>query len=91
MPATSCAPTQAPARTVDPNNAKIFLVPSNAVQVPDLTDSTVNQAEKKLDKLGLKLSVSALFGGDDSSIWNQSPGAGGRIEPGGTVSASAFP
>jgi len=80
-----------PGAEVDPNNAKIFLVPSNAVQVPDLTDSTVAQAEKKLDKLGLKLSVTALFGGGDASIWDQSPGAGGRIEPGGTVSASAFP
>jgi serine/threonine-protein kinase len=80
-----------PGATVDPNDAKIFLVPSNAVQVPDLTDSTVTQAEKKLDKLGLKLSVTALFGGGDASIWTQSPGAGGRVEPGGTVSASAFP
>jgi serine/threonine-protein kinase len=80
-----------PGAKVDPNDAKIFLVPSNAVQVPDLTDSTVAQAEKKLDKLGLKLSVTSLFGGGDASIWNQSPGAGGRIEPGGTVSASAFP
>ena len=62
---------------VDPNNAKIFLVPSNAVTVPDLTDDSVRQAEQKLDKLGLKLSVSSFFGGDDSTIWNQSPGAGG--------------
>src|SRR5664279_2787860 len=41
--------------------------------------------------LGLKLSVTAVFGGDDASVWNQSPGAGGRIEPGGTVSVTAFP
>jgi serine/threonine-protein kinase len=80
-----------PGAKVDPNDAKIFLVPSNAVQVPDLTDSTVAQAQKKLDKLGLRLSVTALFGGGDASIWTQSPGAGGRVEPGGTVSASAFP
>ena len=80
-----------PGATVDPNDAKIFLVPSNAVQVPDLTDSTVSQAQKKLDKLGLKLSVTIFFGGNDANIWTQSPGAGGRIEPGGTVSASAFP
>ena len=80
-----------PGTAIDPNDAKIFLVPSNAVKVPDLTDDSVKQAEQKLDKLGLKLSVSSLFGGDDSTIWNQSPGAGGRVEPGGTVSVTAFP
>ena len=80
-----------PGTAVDPNNAKIFLVPSNAVKVPDLTDDSVKQAEQKLDKLGLKISVSTLFGGDGSTIWNQSPGGGGRVEPGGTVSVTAFP
>ena len=80
-----------PGAAVDPNNAKIFLVPSNAIEVPDLTDDTVRQAEQKLDKLGLKISVSTLFGGADSTIWNQSPGGGGRVEPGGTVSVTAFP
>lgn len=80
-----------PGTAVDPNNAKIFLVPSNAITVPDLTDDTVKQAQQKLDKLGLVLSVSSFLGGDGSSIWNQSPGAGGRVEPGGTVSAAAFP
>ena len=76
---------------MDPNNAKIFLVPSNAVQVPDLTDRTIKQATKELDKLGLKLSVSALFGTDDATVWDQSPGPGGRVPPSGTVSVSAFP
>ncbi len=80
-----------PGTAVDPNNAKIFLVPSNAIAVPDLTDDSVKQARQKLDKLGLQLSVSSFFGGDDSTIWNQSPGAGGRVEPGGTVSVTAFP
>ena len=80
-----------PGATVDPNNAKIFLVPSNAVTVPDLTDDTVKQAQQKLDKLGLTLSVTAFFGGDDATIWDQSPNAGGRVEPGGTVGATAFP
>jgi serine/threonine-protein kinase len=81
-----------PGAMVDPNNAKIFIVPSNAVQVPDLVDDRVDQARKKLEKLGLQLSVSAFFSGsDDSTIWDQSPRAGGRVAPGGTVSASAFP
>ena len=60
--------------------------------MPDVVDDTIEQARKKLDKLGLQLSVSAFFGGsDDSTVWDQSPRAGGRVEPGGTVSASAFP
>jgi beta-lactam-binding protein with PASTA domain len=60
--------------------------------VPDLVDDRVDQARKKLEKLGLQLSVSAFFSGsDDSTIWDQSPRAGGRVAPGGTVSASAFP
>ncbi len=80
-----------PGTAVDPNNATIFLVPSNAIKVPDLTDDTVEQAQRKLDELGLTLSVSSFFGGQGSAIWNQSPGAGGRVEPGGTVSAVAFP
>jgi len=80
-----------PGARLDPGNAKIFLVPSNAVQVPDLTDRTIKQAAKELDKLGLKLSVSALFGADDATVWDQSPGPGGRVPPSGTVSVSAFP
>jgi len=76
---------------VDPDNPKIFLVPSNAVQVPDLTDRTIEQASKDLDKLGLKLSVSALFGANDATVWDQSPGPGGRVPPSGTVSVTAFP
>jgi len=80
-----------PGARVDPADAGIFLVPSNSVPVPDLTDGTVRQAAQELATLGLQLSVTAVFGGDDASVWNQSPGAGGRIEPGGTVSVTAFP
>jgi beta-lactam-binding protein with PASTA domain len=80
-----------PGTKVDPDNAKIFLVPSNAVQVPDLTGRTIAQATKDLDKLGLELSVSAFFGTDGAAVWDQTPGAGGRLAPGGTVSVTAFP
>ncbi len=80
-----------PGTLVDPNDAKIFLVPSNAVTVPDVTDGTVQQASDKLAALGLAVSVGALFGAPDAAVWDQTPGAGGRVEPGGTVSISAFP
>ena len=80
-----------PGAKVDPNDAKIFLVPSNAVAVPDVTGRSVRQAQQKLEQLGLQVSVSALFGGDDSTVFDQYPGAGGRVAPGGTVSVTAFP
>jgi serine/threonine-protein kinase len=80
-----------PGALVDPNDAKVFLVPSNAVKVPDVTGVSVQQATDKLAALGLSASVSALFGAQDATVWNQSPGPGGRVEPGGTVEISAFP
>ncbi len=80
-----------PGARVDPADARIFLVPSNSVPVPDLTNGTVREAAAALETLGLKLSVTAVFGGGDATVWQQSPGAGGRVEPGGTVSVTAFP
>ncbi len=80
-----------PGTAVDPQNPKVFLVPSNAVTVPDLTAGSVAKAQRTLDRLGLKMSVSSLFGGDGSSVYDQNPGAGARVEPGGTVTISAFP
>ncbi len=70
---------------VDRTGAKVFLVPSNAVRVPDLTDMRVKDAEKRLDDLGLRIAVTSLFGGDNGVVWNQSPGAGQRVAPGGAV------
>jgi serine/threonine-protein kinase len=79
-----------PAALVDPDNPKIFLVPSNAVTVPDLTGGTVKQAQQKLDKLGLTMSLTSFFGGEDASVWDQTPGAGGRVAPGGTVNVTVI-
>ena len=74
-----------PGTRVDRTGAKVFLVPSDAVQVPDLSDLKVKDAQKKLDDLGLRLDVTSLFGGDNGTVWNQSPGPGERVAPGGTV------
>jgi serine/threonine-protein kinase len=70
---------------VDRTGAKVFLVPSNAVRVPDLTDLRVKDAEKELDDLGLKIDVTSIFGNGNGQVWSQSPSAGSRIQPGGTV------
>jgi serine/threonine-protein kinase len=75
-----------PGTRVDRTGAKVFLVPSNAVRVPDLTGLSVREARTKLDDLGLKIDVTSFFGGgDDGDVWNQSPGAGSRVKPGDTV------
>ena len=81
-----------PGTRVDPNDPAIFLVPSNAVTRPrpDRRHGRAGAAAA-CGKLGLSLSVSALFGAADATVWDQSPGAGGRVAPGGTVGVSAFP
>ncbi len=75
----------APGTRVDRTGAKVFLVPSNAVPVPDVTGLRVRDAQRKLDDLGLRIDVTSFFGGDDGTVWRQSPAAGGRVAPGGTV------
>lgn len=75
-----------PGTRVDRTGASVFLVPSNAVTVPDLTDQKVKDAERTLADLGLKIDVTSFFGGDNGTVWNQSPAAGGRVRPGDTVS-----
>jgi serine/threonine-protein kinase len=75
-----------PGTRVDRTGAKVFLVPSNAVTVPDLSDLKVKDAQKKLADLGLRIDVTSFFGGDNGTVWDQSPAAGVRIQPGGTVS-----
>lgn len=75
-----------PGTRVDRSGAKVFLVPSNAVTVPDLSDLRVRDAERELQNLGLRIDVTSLLGRDNGTVWDQSPGAGVRVQPGGTVS-----
>ena len=48
-------------------------------------------ARSTLAALGLGVSVNALFGVDSSSVTGQSPDAGTLVEPGSTVTVSAWP
>jgi beta-lactam-binding protein with PASTA domain/serine/threonine protein kinase len=75
-----------PGTRVERTGAKVFLVPSDAVTVPDLTDQRVKDAERELNDLGLKIDVTSFFGSDNGTVWDQSPTAGVRVQPGGTVS-----
>ncbi|WP_395726840.1 Stk1 family PASTA domain-containing Ser/Thr kinase [Nakamurella sp.] len=74
-----------PGSRVDRTGAKVFLVPSNAVTVPDLGELRVKDAERKLTDLGLRIDVTSFLGGDNGNVWDQSPSAGVRLQPGGTV------
>ena len=64
----------------------VFVVPSYAVTVPYLTDQGVKDAVRELNDLGLKIDVTSFFGSDNGTVWDQSPTAGVRVQPGGTVS-----
>jgi serine/threonine-protein kinase len=76
----------APGTRVDRTGAKVFLVPSNAVTVPELGDLRVKDAEQRPADLGLRIDVTSFLGSDNGTVWDQSPAAGVRIQPGGTVS-----
>lgn len=74
---------------VDPQTAAIFLVPSNSVQVPDLDGRSVADARRIVQQLGLQFEDTTFFGGEGATVFSQSPNAGGRVPPGGTVSVTA--
>lgn len=83
--------TDLPAGTrVDPANAAIFLVPSDSVTVPDLDGRSVADARRIVAQLGLTLTDTTFFGGDGATVFSQSPNAGGRVAPGGTVTVTAL-
>lgn len=70
---------------IDPDQRAVTLYPSDAVVVPDLRTGDLRQAKDALAGAGLNVRVSGLFQFGSSDVVAQSPGAGERIEPGGTV------
>ncbi len=70
---------------IDPNSRTVTLIASSAVTVPDLTAGNLGQAEQTLDGIGLHHQVAGLWQLGSSDVIGQSPRAGDRIEPGGTV------
>ncbi|MGX7728719.1 Stk1 family PASTA domain-containing Ser/Thr kinase [Rhodococcus sp. 2H158] len=69
----------------------VTLLVSNAVKVPSLLGRTVAAARDELGRLGLNVEVRQFAGSDRSVVIGQSPGAGDRVEPGGTVTLTALP
>lgn len=75
-------------------NAQVTVVlsrgpPPKQVQVPLLIGRTVNQAERELERLGLKSEVQSIFGDRNGRVAAQDPGPGGMVEPGSTVTLTA--
>ncbi|MFM1722261.1 Stk1 family PASTA domain-containing Ser/Thr kinase [Rhodococcus sp. PAM 2766] len=68
----------------------VVLKVSNAVKVPALLGRSVASAKSELDKLGLQYEVRQIVNSDRSLIISQSPGAGDRVVPGGTVTITSL-
>ncbi|WP_157664962.1 PASTA domain-containing protein, partial [Prescottella equi] len=68
----------------------VVLKVSNAVKVPALLGRSVSSAKSELDKLGLQYEVRQIVSSDRSLIISQSPGAGDRVAPGGTVTITSL-
>jgi len=76
-------------------NAQVTVVlsrgpPPKQVQVPLLIGRTVNQAERELERLGLKSEVQSIFGDRNGRVAAQDPGPGEMVEPGSTVTLTAL-
>ncbi|MEZ5154152.1 Stk1 family PASTA domain-containing Ser/Thr kinase [Rhodococcus zopfii] len=71
--------------------SSVTLLVSNAVKVPSLLGRSVPAARKELERLGLAVEVRQVADTDRSVVIGQSPGAGDRVEPGGTVTLTALP
>lgn len=76
---------------VDPQHNRITVRISSQVPVPSVMGKSVGEARQLLEKLGLRVQVSQLLGGDSSAVISQNPGAGGRVPPGSVVQLTAFP
>lgn len=68
----------------------VVLKVSNAVKVPALLGRSVASAKSELDKLGLQYEVRQIVSSDRSLVISQSPGAGDRVAPGGTVTLTSL-
>ncbi|WP_420753256.1 PASTA domain-containing protein, partial [Rhodococcus sp. O3] len=71
--------------------SSVTLLVSNAVKVPSLLGRSVTAARNELERLGLGVEVRQVADTDRSVVIGQSPGAGDRVEPGGTVTLTALP
>ncbi|GGG05317.1 serine/threonine protein kinase [Rhodococcoides trifolii] len=83
--------TDPPAGQTVTAGSEITLSVSNAVPVPSVVANSVGTARNTLQALGLKVVVRQVAQTDRSFVLSQTPGAGERIEPGGTVTLVSLP
>ncbi|MCW4355403.1 Stk1 family PASTA domain-containing Ser/Thr kinase [Hoyosella sp. YIM 151337] len=72
-------------------NGSVSLVVSNAVRVPSVLGRSVSSARDELSGLGFGVEVRQLVNSGSSIVVGQSPSAGSRQRPGGTVTLTALP
>jgi serine/threonine-protein kinase len=95
VPSGAVVRTDPPANTELRVNAPVTVVlsrgpPPQQIQVPMLIGRTVSQAERDLERLGLKADVQSLFGGSNGRVAAQNPGPGEMVDPGSTVTLTAI-
>ncbi|MGU3434085.1 Stk1 family PASTA domain-containing Ser/Thr kinase [Actinomycetes bacterium M1A6_2h] len=83
--------TDPPAGQTVTAGSAITLSVSNAVPVPSVVANSVGTARSTLQALGLKVVVRQVAQTDRSFVLSQTPAAGERIEPGGTVTLVSLP
>lgn len=70
--------------------ARVGVVVSNAVSVPNFNGHSVDEAQQMAADAGLELEVRSLFERPGALVLGQRPMPGQRVEPGSTVSVNAF-
>lgn len=75
----------------DGASRQVGVVVSDAVTVPSLSGESVSQAQQQLATLGLQVQVQSFFNNSGGTVFNQSPAAQSLVQPGSTVTITAFP
>lgn len=74
---------------VSPDDRRVDLVVSNRIEVPNILGSTIADARKELEKLGLKLEIKN-DATDDDRVISQSPRSGSNAKRGDVVTVRGF-
>ncbi len=74
------------------SGSTVTLLVSNAVRVPDVGGKSVAAARAELEGLGLRVTLSNIFTGNDrGTVRGQTPIAGANVEPGSSVTLVVLP
>ncbi|WP_295625668.1 PASTA domain-containing protein [uncultured Corynebacterium sp.] len=76
-------------RILDPADARVDLVVSSRIEVPNVLGSTIGDARKRLEDMGLELRITG-DATDDDRIYSQSPRSGQDAERGDEVTVRGF-